>query len=105
MDSAVLRAAHVRDDAPPWVLEDNLSERLHPSGSLTPEAAASTCWKELAFHRSRCSMRRHSGTGTFRTAVICDSRIRHLFASPESDCRRWVMSSHTTRVSGVSHGL
>ena len=28
MGSAVLRAAHVRDDAPPWILEDTLSEQL-----------------------------------------------------------------------------
>ena len=28
MGSAVLRAAHMREDAPPWVLEDNMSERL-----------------------------------------------------------------------------
>ena len=34
MGSAVLRAAHVRDDAPPWVLEDNLSEQLLDRRSL-----------------------------------------------------------------------
>lgn len=34
MGSAVLRAAHVREDAPPWLLEDRLSERLLDSQSL-----------------------------------------------------------------------
>ena len=34
MGSAVLRAAHVREDAPPWVLEDSLSELLLDRGSL-----------------------------------------------------------------------
>jgi len=28
MGSAVLRADHVHEDAPPWVLEDSLSEQL-----------------------------------------------------------------------------
>ncbi len=42
MGSAVLRAAHVREDPPPWILEDTLSEQL-----LSDEER-STIHKEIA---------------------------------------------------------
>jgi len=44
MGSAVLRAAHVREDAPPWVLEDNLSERLLDRRSLQEMRAEIARW-------------------------------------------------------------
>ena len=44
MGSAVLRAAHVRDDAPPWVLEDNLSEQLLDRRSLEEVRAEIARW-------------------------------------------------------------
>jgi methyltransferase (TIGR00027 family) len=44
MGSAVLRAAHRRDDAPPWVLEDELSERLLDRGNLEEVRAEITHW-------------------------------------------------------------
>jgi methyltransferase (TIGR00027 family) len=44
MGSAVLRAAHVREDAPPWVLEDNLSERLLDRRSLEEVRAEIARW-------------------------------------------------------------
>lgn len=44
MGSAVLRAAHVREDAPPWVLEDTLSERLLDRRSLEEVRAELARW-------------------------------------------------------------
>jgi methyltransferase (TIGR00027 family) len=44
MGSAVLRAAHVREDAPPWVLEDTLSERLLDRRSLGEVRAEIARW-------------------------------------------------------------
>lgn len=44
MGSAVLRAAHVREDAPPWVLEDSLSERLLDRRSLEEVRAEIARW-------------------------------------------------------------
>ena len=44
MGSAVLRAAHVREDAPPWVLEDDLSERLLDRRSLEEVRAEIARW-------------------------------------------------------------
>ncbi len=44
MGSAVLRAAHVREDAPPWVLEDTLSERLLDRRSLEEVRAEIARW-------------------------------------------------------------
>jgi methyltransferase (TIGR00027 family) len=44
MGSAVLRAAHVREDAPPWVFEDTLSERLLDRRSLEEVRAEIARW-------------------------------------------------------------
>ena len=42
--SAVLRAAHVREDAPPWLLEDGLSEQLLDERSLEEVRAEIARW-------------------------------------------------------------
>jgi len=44
MGSAVLRADHMREDAPPWLLEDCLSERLLDSRSLAEVRAEIARW-------------------------------------------------------------
>ncbi len=44
MGSAVLRAAHVREDAPPWLLEDRLSEQLLDSQNLEEVRAEIARW-------------------------------------------------------------
>jgi hypothetical protein len=44
MGSAVLRAARVREDAPPWVLEDSLSERLLDHHGLEEVRAEIARW-------------------------------------------------------------
>jgi methyltransferase (TIGR00027 family) len=44
MGSAVLRAAHVREDAPPWLLEDRLSEQLLDSRSREEVRAEIARW-------------------------------------------------------------
>ncbi|MBV9092994.1 MAG: class I SAM-dependent methyltransferase [Streptosporangiaceae bacterium] len=44
MGSAVLRAAHMQEDAPPWVLEDRLSERLLDRRSLGEVRAEIARW-------------------------------------------------------------
>jgi methyltransferase (TIGR00027 family) len=44
MGSALLRAAHVRDDAPPWVFEDLVSARLLTSGEAEPLEAVMAGW-------------------------------------------------------------
>lgn len=62
MGSAVLRAAHVREDAPPWLLEDRLSEQLLDSRSLEEVRAEIARWApdvraalRLA-HAARCRL-------------------------------------------------
>jgi len=44
LGSAVLRAAHVREDAPPWLLEDCLSEQLLDNRSLEEVRAEIARW-------------------------------------------------------------
>lgn len=44
MGSALLRAAHVREDTPPWVFEDTMSARLLTAGEAEPLEATLATW-------------------------------------------------------------
>jgi len=44
MGSALLRAAHVREDTPPWALEDTMSARLLTAGESRPLEATLATW-------------------------------------------------------------
>ncbi|HTX63369.1 MAG TPA: class I SAM-dependent methyltransferase [Acidimicrobiales bacterium] len=61
MGSAVLRAAHVRQDPPPWILEDTLSERLLSDTERRTILAEIASWPPdvaAAFRRSHAARTR-----------------------------------------------
>jgi methyltransferase (TIGR00027 family) len=61
MGSAVLRAAHVRQDPPPWILEDTLSERLLSDAERRTILAEIASWPPdvaAAFRRSHAARTR-----------------------------------------------
>jgi O-methyltransferase involved in polyketide biosynthesis len=44
MGSGLLRAAHVREDQPPWIFEDTLAEQLLDESEVTELEASMATW-------------------------------------------------------------
>jgi O-methyltransferase involved in polyketide biosynthesis len=55
MGSGLLRAAHVREDPPPWVLEDTLASQLLTAAEIRELEAAMAGWPPMARQTYRVS--------------------------------------------------